>query len=204
MRLRRISRGGAEEADSQSREISRSISPSEPQSKVQKWIETTPHFRKLNRQIAELEPPLTLGKQTTANCSNRQKMQLCKNEISTQELRTSFRTSSVTDESDPHISNCELTMRRASASRASAPRRTMRGICSPLSNRELLGLEILQLAENKHPRPVLIANFEPNDFFDFRAFVAAAFRRAGFRLSLGARELAGRSRKSSQRSGCSK
>ncbi len=102
------------------------------------------------------------------------------------------------------ISNRELTMRRASASRASAPRRTMRGICSPLSNRELLGLEILQLAENKHPRPVLIANFEPNDFFDFRAFVAAAFRRAGFRLSLGARELAGRSRKSSQRSGCSK
>jgi hypothetical protein len=108
------------------------------------------------------------------------------------------------------ISNRELTMRRASASRASAPRRTMRGI-SPLSNRELFGLEISQLVENKHPRPILIANFEPNDFFDFRAFVSAALlprgakaRRAGFRLSLGARELAGRSRKSSQRSGCSK
>ncbi len=102
------------------------------------------------------------------------------------------------------ISNRELTLRRASASRASAQHRTTRGICSALSNRELLVLEILQLAENKHPRPILIANFEPNDFFDFRAFVAAAFRRAGFRLSLGARELAGRSRKSSQRSGCSK
>jgi hypothetical protein len=71
------------------------------------------------------------------------------------------------------ISNRELTMRavcapddsaerRASASRASAQQRTTRGICSALSNRELLGLEILQLAENKHPRPVLIANFEPN------------------------------------------
>jgi hypothetical protein len=198
MRLRRISRGGAEEADSQSREISRSIPPSEPQSKVQKWIETAPHFRKLNRQIAELEPPVTLGKQTTANCSNRQKMQFCKNEISTQELRTSFRTSSVTDESDPHISNRELTMRRASASRASAQHRTTRGICSALSNRELLVLEILQLAENKHPRLVLIANFEPNDFVDFQAFVAAAFRRTGFPLSPGALKPAGRSGKASQ------
>jgi hypothetical protein len=66
------------------------------------------------------------------------------------------------------ISNRELTMRRASASRASAPQRTTRGICSPLSNRELLGLEILQLAENKHPRPVLIANFEPNHFVVFQ------------------------------------
>jgi hypothetical protein len=34
------------------------------------------------------------------------------------------------------ISNRELTMRRASASRASAPRRTTRGVCSALSNRE--------------------------------------------------------------------
>jgi len=47
------------------------------------------------------------------------------------------------------------------ANDASAPRRTPRGICSPFSNRELLGLEILQLVENKHHRPVLIANFEP-------------------------------------------
>ena len=34
------------------------------------------------------------------------------------------------------ISNPELTMRRASASRASAPRRTTRGICAAFSNRE--------------------------------------------------------------------
>src|SRR3984957_8365614 len=59
------------------------------------------------------------------------------------------------------LSNREPTMRPASASRTSAPRRTTRGICSALSNRELLGLEILQLVENKHHRPVLIANFEP-------------------------------------------
>ena len=34
----------------------------------------------------------------------------------------------------------------------------------PFSNRELLGLEFPQLADNKSPHPVLIANFEPNDF----------------------------------------
>ena len=39
------------------------------------------------------------------------------------------------------ISNRNLTMRRASASRASAPRRTTRGICSSFSNRELELLE---------------------------------------------------------------
>jgi hypothetical protein len=33
---------------------------------------------------------------------------------------------------------------------------------SPISNRELLELEIPQLAENKHRGPVLIENFEPN------------------------------------------
>ena|ERR1700722_19057682 len=38
-----------------------------------------------------------------------------------------------------------------------------------ISNRELLGLEILQLTENKGQRPVLIANFEPNDFLVFLA-----------------------------------
>jgi hypothetical protein len=36
-----------------------------------------------------------------------------------------------------------------------------------ISNRERSGLEILQLAENKHRRTVLIANFEPNRFFNF-------------------------------------
>ncbi len=37
-----------------------------------------------------------------------------------------------------------------------------------ISNRELFGLEILQLAENKGQRPVLIANFEPNHFLVFQ------------------------------------
>ena len=64
----------------------------------------------------------------------------------------------------PRISNRELTMRRASESRASALRRATRGICSGNSNRELLGLESPQLADNKRSHPVLIANFEPNDF----------------------------------------
>jgi hypothetical protein len=41
-----------------------------------------------------------------------------------------------------------------------------------ISNRELWGLEILQLAENKHPRIALIANFEPNRFFNFRSDVS--------------------------------
>ena len=39
------------------------------------------------------------------------------------------------------ISNRNLTMRRASASRASEPRRTIRGVCSSFSNRELKLLE---------------------------------------------------------------
>ena len=76
----------------------------------------------------------------------------------------------------PH-SNSESTMRRASPSRlprrhwatgASAPRLKTRGIHSALSNRELLELEILQLIENKHHQPVLIANFEPSCTRHFR------------------------------------
>jgi hypothetical protein len=120
---------------------------------------------KTNRQIPELETALSLRKQRTANCSNRQKSAF----LATRHSRLVTR-----------ISNRERTMRRASASRASSPLRTTRGICSALSNRELLGLEILQLAENKDRQPVLIANFEPNYFPAFRAYVAAAFRRAGF------------------------
>jgi hypothetical protein len=61
------------------------------------------------------------------------------------------RTSSLTEESDPRI-----------------------------SNRELWGLEILQLTENKRQRPLLIANFESNHRSAFYAYVAAAFRRAAF------------------------
>ncbi len=51
---------------------------------------------------------------------------------------------------------------------------------SPISNRELLELEIPQHAENKHRPTVLIENFEPNPCSNFRAYVAAAFRREQF------------------------
>jgi|GEM_PF-5783730 len=208
MRLRMISRDGAGEVDSQPRKISWSITQSAPRSKAPRRSETSPYFRKLNRQIPELEPPLTLRKQRTANRSNRQKIQFCKNEISTQKLHASPKTNSLTEESDRHISNRELTTPRASAFRASI---ATRGICFALSNRELLGLEILQLAENKHRRPLLIANFEPSHRTGFRAFVAAAFlprgtkgRRVGFPLSPAPLEPAGRPGKSSQRNSESK
>jgi len=124
--------GGAEDADNQSRKISRSITQGD--------LRWSLDFRKLNRQIPELKHPLSFRKQTTANCSNRQKIQFRKNQISTQKLRVSSRTSSLTEESSLHI-----------------------------SNRELLGLEILQLIENEHLRPDLIANFEPNHFPVFQA-----------------------------------
>jgi len=52
---------------------------------------------------------------------------------------------------------------------------------SPISNRELLVLEIPQRAENKHRGPVLIENFEPNPCSNFRAYVAAAFLPRGMR-----------------------
>jgi hypothetical protein len=140
MRLRTMSRDDAGEVDSQPLKISWSITQSHPRSKAHRWSETSPYFRKLKRQILELESPVTLRRQTTANCSNRQKIQFCKNEISTQSVRASSGTSSLIEKSDPHI-----------------------------SDRELLGLEILQLTENKHRRPLLIANFEPNHFPAFQA-----------------------------------
>ena len=163
MRLRGQVRGGAGQLceGEQSREDSRSNNPGPFQAQLQTLIQANPFRRKLNRQIAELEPALSLRKQTTANCSNRQKIQFCKHEISTQKLSASSKNSSLAEESRPQVSNRELTMRRASAFRAS---NATRGICFALSNRELLELEILQLAENKRPRPVLIANFEPIHF----------------------------------------
>jgi hypothetical protein len=51
---------------------------------------------------------------------------------------------------------------------------------SPISNRELLELEIPQHAEKKPRGPVLIENFEPNPCSNFRAYVAAVFRPAQF------------------------
>jgi hypothetical protein len=141
MRLRGQVRGGAGQLceGEQSREDSRSTNPGPFQAQLQTLIQANPLRRKLNRQIAELEFPVTLRKQTTANCLNRQKVQFCKHEISTQKFYAPSRTSSLTAARHPHI-----------------------------SNRELLELEILQLAENKRQRP-LIANFEPNHFPFFQA-----------------------------------
>jgi hypothetical protein len=137
MRLRGQVRGGAGQLceGEQSREDSRSNNPGPFQAQLQTLIQANPFRRKLNRQIAELEPALSLRKQTTANCSNRQKIQFCKHEISTQKLSASSKNSSLAEESRPQV-----------------------------SNRELLELEIPQLIENKRPRPVLIANFEPIHF----------------------------------------
>jgi hypothetical protein len=140
MRLREKGRASAEEeGGNQSLEISWSIAQSDPRPRAHGWSETSPYFRKLNRQIPELKCPVTHRKQTRANCSNRQRIKFCKNEFPTQKLHGSARTFSSTEKNRPHF-----------------------------SNRELLGLEILQLAENKRPRPVLIANFEPNHFVVFQ------------------------------------
>jgi hypothetical protein len=193
MRQVEAARSGAEEDDRSSGEWSWSGTARTSQSSLQTLNEASQIPIKLNRQIPELEHPATLRKQRTANCSNRQRIQVC-------DTQNSRRRPLVSSLSLPSISNRELTMRRASASRVSS---AMRGTCTALSNRELLELEIPQLAENKDRPPVLIANFEPKHFVDFQAFVAAAFRRAG-PLLLGALEPAGQSGKSSQRSGCSK
>jgi hypothetical protein len=47
-------------------------------------------------------------------------------------------------------------------------------LITPISNRELLVLEIPQIIENKRRSPFLIENFEPNSAPSFRAFVSAA------------------------------
>src|SRR5579862_980314 len=164
MRQRERVRGGAEQAREQSRLgswWSWSHTPSSSQSPLRTPDEASQVPIKLNRQIPELETVLSLRKQRTVNCSNRQKIQFCKVQISIQELFDPARTRSLTEVSNRRISNREPTMQRASASRASALQRATQGICSGLSNRELLGLGISQLVENKHPRPILIANFEP-------------------------------------------
>jgi len=124
MRQSKRVRGSAEEADEQSRRGSRSDAAHASHSLLQTLDEGSQIPTNLNRQIPELETGLSLRKQSTANCSNRQK----------------------------------------SSFLATSHSRLITGI----SNRELLGLEILQLAENKQPRPVLIANFEPNDFVAFQ------------------------------------
>jgi|ERR1700722_20394924 len=175
MRLIEKGRGGAGESGEQSRRGSWSDTPSASKPSLRMMGEASQILIKLNRQIPELETVPSGRKQRTANCSNRQKIQFC----------------SITNSSRGHHASSPIG--------PSVGDRRLH-----ISNRELLGLEISQLIENKDRQPVLIANFEPSDFFDFQPYVAAAFRRAGFPLSLGTLEPAGMAGKSSQRDGCSK
>ena len=62
-------------------------------------------------------------------------------------------------------------------------------LAAVVSNREFLVLEIPQLIENKHRRPVLIENFEPNSAPSFRPFATAAFLPRGAKASRAASSL---------------
>jgi hypothetical protein len=199
----------AEEGGEQWRQGRSSAGPSTSQSPSQTSSAASRFLFKLNRQIPELEAPLSLRKQRSANHSNRQNS----SSLATSHLLALLALLALAQEGTKEgllvtrISNRELTMRvvcapdgpaerGASASRANS---VMRGICLALSNREPLELETLQLAENKHRHPVLIANFEPIHRAGFRAFVAAAFRRATFLF-----QSSGHPRESAQREGLSK
>ena len=149
----------------QSRDRSLSFNARTQQSQAQLLNESGRFCSKLNRQTPELESALSLRKQRTVNHPNRQKFQFCKSENSS----SAFAKPSPEPLSQRLAQNAFLERNDA------------------ISNRELFELEIPQHAENKHRRPVLIENFEPNHRLAFRAFVAAAFlprgtkgRRAAF------------------------
>ncbi len=115
-----------------------------PQSRVRLLSKPSHFCSKLNRQIPELEITLTSGKQRAANCSNRQKNQ----------FRKSENPSSVFATLSPQLLSRSLAQRVLATSHSP--------LATVISNRELLVLEIPQLAENKHRPTVLIENFEPN------------------------------------------
>jgi hypothetical protein len=124
MRQRKAVRSGTDEGGRPSGEWSWSGTPRTSHSSLRTLGEASQIPIKLNRQIPESKTALSLEKQSTAECSNRQE---------SSSLATSH-----------------------------SPQTTR------ISNRELLGLEILQLTENKGQRPILIANFEPNHFVVFQ------------------------------------
>jgi hypothetical protein len=137
----------------QSRDRSSSVDARTPQSQVQ-LLSGASHFRsKLNRQTPELEITLSFRKQRSANCSNRQKIQICKSGNPSSTFATPSR-----QMLSRGLAQCVFLERNR-----------------PISNRELLGLEIPQLAENKHRRAVLIENFEPNPFSGYQPYVPSAF-----------------------------
>ena len=151
-------------APEQSRHNSWSAYAGMPQSRLQLLSKTVSFCSKLNRQIPEVETTLTSRKQRTANCSNRQKIQFRKSE----------------NPSAVFAKPCPAPFSRLATSHLLAL--TKEGpLATVIPNRELLILEIPQLAENKHRPTVLIENFEPNGSRSFRAFVAAAFLPRGTR-----------------------
>jgi hypothetical protein len=127
-------------APKQSRDNSCRARERMPQSRVNLLSKTNHFCSKLNRQIPEVETTISLRKQRTANCSNRQKIQFCKS----QNLRLTS------------ANACPEQLSRRLAHSVFLKRNP------PLSNRELVVLEILQPAENKHGPTLLIENFEPN------------------------------------------
>jgi hypothetical protein len=139
-----VFRGGAEEVGEQSRRGSWCDTASTSHSCLRTPDEASQIPIRLNRQIPELETSLSLRKQTTTECSNRQKIQFCSTQNLSRKLLVWSSTRSSSGRPLPSISNCEL-----------------------------LRLEILQLAGNKHRRSVLIANFEPNDFLNFKVCLAS-------------------------------
>jgi hypothetical protein len=123
-----------------SRDNSRCSHARIPQSRVQLLSRTSHFSSKLNRQTIELETTLTPRKQRSTNCSNRQKIQFC---ISQNSRSTS-------------VNPCPEQLSQRLAHSLFLERNP------PISNRELLVLEIVQRTKNKHRRTVLIENFEPN------------------------------------------
>jgi hypothetical protein len=130
----------ARTASEQSRDSSSSANARTTQSQSPLPSKTSHFCSKLNRQTPEVETTLTPRKRRTANCSNRQKIQFCKSQ--------NLRSTSANPGSE------QLSRRLAHS--------VFLKRNPPISNRELLVLEILQRAENKHRPTVLIENFEPN------------------------------------------
>jgi hypothetical protein len=177
----------AKAATEQSRDRSSFVSARTQQLQAQLLNKPSHFFSKLNRQTPELETTLTSRKQRTANCSNRQKMQFCKPRNS----RSTSANLCPEQLSQGLAQNVFLARLGLEFSPAPAQARSRTRLATShsqlvtvISNRELLVLEILQPAENKHRPRVLIENSEPNRRLAFRAFVAAAFRRAAFACQL--------------------
>jgi len=72
----------------------------------------------------------------------------------------------------PELETCNTQNLSRKLLLSSPTRSSSRPPLPSISNRELLGLENLLFAENKHRRSVLIANCEPNDFLNFKVCLA--------------------------------